>query len=156
MFNSVLTRGNFLAGAILAASLTAGALAATAADPGISGPPSATLVLNAKAAAAGVGYTWGDGTLIYHGVTHHFTVEGITVADVGFSKISGHGRVYDLKKLSDFSGTYVAATGEATLVNGLGGQILKNANGVEIRVDEVTKGARLSGSANGIKLTIKG
>ena len=130
------------------------ALPAAAADPGISGPPSGTLTLTAKAAAAGIGYTWGDGKLVFRGQTHHFSVKGITVADVGYSEIVGHGRVYNLKKLSDFSGTYVAATGEATLVRGLGGQILKNGNGVEIRVDEVTKGARLSGSADGIQLTL--
>lgn len=151
----VLTRRNWLTSAAIAAGLSSAALPAVAAtDPGVSGPPSATMTLVAKGAAVGIGYTWGDGTLVYHGVTHHFSVQGITVADVGYSRIVGHGRVYGLKKLSDFSGTYAAATGEATLVNGIGGQILQNGNGVQIRVDDVTKGARLSGSADGIKLTL--
>lgn len=155
MRKSALMSRSWLAGAALAACVGVSALPATAADPGISGPPSATLTLVAKAAAAGIGYTWGDGTLMYHGVPHRFSVKGITVADVGYSEIHGRGRVYGLKRLSDFSGTYAAATGEATLVNGLGGQILKNGNGVEIRVDEITKGARLSGSADGIQLTLR-
>jgi hypothetical protein len=128
---------------------------ARAADPGVTSAPSATLTLDAKAAAAGVGYTWGDGTLIYKGEKHRFGVKGITVADVGFSEIVGHGRVYHLNKLSDFSGTYAAATGEATVGTGLGGQILQNDKGVMIRVDEITKGARLSGSADGIQLTLE-
>lgn len=143
---------------ILAATLAA--LATTPAlaqrkDPGQSGPVSGTISLTAQGAAAGIGYTWGDGNLRFGGRTYRFTVSGVTVADIGYSKVRGTGRVYNLHRLQDFSGTYAAATGEATLVNGIGGQVLKNANGVEIRIDQITKGARLQGSADGIKLTLK-
>jgi len=124
-------------------------------DPGVSGPVSGTIFMAAQGAAAGIGYTWGDGVLRYGGRTYHFSVSGVTVADVGYSKVTGRGRVYGLKRLQDFSGTYAAATGEATLVNGLGGQVLRNGNGVQIRVDQVTRGARLQGSADGITLTLK-
>ncbi len=124
-------------------------------DPGVSGPVTGTVALSARGAAVGVGYTWGDGTLTFGGRRHPFTVRGISVADVGFSRVSARGRVYHLRKLEDFSGTYAAATGEATLGNGIGGQVLQNANGVQIRLDQVTKGARLQGSADGIQLTLK-
>ena len=124
-------------------------------DPGVKGPVSGTISMSAKGAALGVGYTWGDGTLRYGGRSYHFTVNGVSVADVGFSRVNGSGRVYNLKRLQDFSGTYVAATGQATLGNGIGGQILENGNGVQIRVDQVSRGARLEGSADGIKLTLK-
>ncbi len=141
--------------AILAA-LTLGTPAwAARTDPGAPGPIDGTVVITAKAAAAGVGYTWGDGVLHYRGHNYHFDVKGVTVADVGFSRIQGHGRVYNLHKVADFSGTYGASTGEATLVNGIGGQYLRNGNGVEIRVDEITRGARLSGSVDGIELTLR-
>ncbi len=82
-------------------------------------------------------------------------MRGVTVADVGFSRIVGHGRVYNLHRLADFSGTYGAATGEATLGSGLGGQFLKNGQGVEIGIDDVTRGARLAGSADGIQLELR-
>lgn len=124
-------------------------------DPGRSGPPSGTIQLSARGAGVGVGYTWGDGILRFGGRQYHFTVNGISIADVGFSRISGRGRVYNLRRLQDFSGVYAAASGEATLGSGIAGQILRNANGVEIRIDEVTRGARLQGSADGIKLTLK-
>ena len=140
--------------ALLSAAACSPALAA-ARDPGQRGPASGTIALSARGAALGVGYTWGDGTLRYGGRRYSFTVNGITVADVGFSRVNGTGRVYNLKRVQDFSGTYAAATGEATLGNGIGGQILRNANGVEIRVDQVTRGARLQGSADGITLTLK-
>lgn len=124
-------------------------------DPGVSGPVSGTILMSAQGAAAGIGYTWGDGVLHYGHRSYHFSVNGVTVADVGYSRVTGRGRVYGLKRLQDFSGTYAASTGEATLVNGIGGQILRNANGVQIRVDQVTRGARLQGSADGITLTLK-
>lgn len=124
-------------------------------DPGRSDRPVGTVTISAQGAAAGVGYTWGDGILRYGGRQYRFTVNGITVADVGYSRINGRGRVYNLRRVQDFSGTYAAATGEATVGQGLGGQVLRNGNGVEIRVDQVTRGARLQGSADGITLTLK-
>lgn len=144
----------------LAAILATTALATVPAlaqrrDPGASGPVSGTISMTAQGAAAGIGYTWGDGALRYGGRTYHFSVNGVTVADVGYSRVSGRGRVYNLHRLQDFSGTYAAATGEATVGSGIGGQVLRNSNGVEIRVDQVTRGARLQGSADGIKLTLK-
>lgn len=143
---------------MLTAAFAAGLLAAAPAlakDPGAPGPVTGTIVLSATGAAAGIGYTWGDGVLTFKGKQHFFSVNGVSIADVGFSKVTGRGRVYKLKKLSDFDGTYVAATGEATVGNGVAGRILQNANGVQIRIDEVTRGARLQGSADGIKLTLK-
>jgi len=137
------------------ALLIAGPALAQRRDPGRSGPPSGTITLSVRGAAAGVGYTWGDGTLKYGSRKYPFTVHGVTIADVGFSRVRGHGRVYNLHRLQDFSGTYVAATGEATLGSGIGGQVLRNGNGVEIRVDQVTQGARLQGSADGIRLTLR-
>ena len=139
----------------IAAMLAASPAYAQRRDPGVTGAPMGRVVIQARGVAAGIGYTWGDGSLVYGGRTYHFTVAGVTVADVGFSKVTGRGRVYNLHRLQDFSGTYAAATGEATAGSGIGGQVLRNGNGVEIRVDQVTRGARLQGSADGIKLTLR-
>ena len=130
--------------------------AVAAKDPGTTSAPDGTVLISAKAADIGVGATWGGGTLHYHGRSYHFTVKGVDVAAVGFSTISGRGRVYDLKHLHDFDGTYAAADGEATVGSGLGGQVLKNGNGVELRIDDFTKGARLAGAAQGIELHLAG
>ncbi len=142
--------GGFLVATALAVSVPAFAKQ----DPGAPGPVVGRVTITARAAAVGVGYTWGNGELTYAGHHYRFSIKGVTVADVGFSRIVGHGRVYNLHRLEDFNGTYGAATGEATLGNGLGGQFLKNGQGVELRIDDVTKGARLSGSADGIQLEI--
>ena len=134
----------------LAASNTA-----FAADPAAPGRVEGTVTIRAHSAAVGVGYTWGDGILHYRGHNYPFTVKGVDVAAVGYSTVEGHGRVYRLHRLADFSGTYAASTGEATVGSGLGGQILVNAAGVQLRIDNVTKGARLSGAADGIQLALK-
>jgi len=143
-----------LGAAVLAAGLVVGQAPARAADPAAPGPVDGTITINATAAAAGVGYTWGHGTLHFHGHNYRFSVKGISIADVGYAKVHGYGRVYGLHSLSQFSGTYAAATGQATLVNGIGGQVLRNDKGVQIRVDQITRGVRLDGSADGIQLTI--
>ncbi len=140
---------------LLASAMAWATPAAAARDPGAPGRPSGTVSLQAKAVAVGVGFTWGDGILTFNGHRYPFEVKGITVADVGFSRLTGRGRVYNLKKVDDFSGTYAASTGEATLGRGLAGQVLINAAGVQLRIDNVTRGARLSGSADGIQLTLK-
>ena len=141
--------------ALFAASLTLASVPALAArDPGAPGPVVGHVTITAKAADVGIGFTWGDGVLRYKGHDYHFKVKGVDVAAVGFSTVVGHGRVYKLNHLHDFDGTYGAANGEATLGNGVGGRYLKNGNGVELRIDDITKGARLSGGGQGIELTL--
>ena len=114
-----------------------------------------TITLSARAIAVGVGYSWGDGVLRYHGHSYHFSVRGVSIADVGYARIVSHGRVLNLHRLSDFSGTYGAVTGEATLGDGVGGQYLRNAAGVVIHIDQTTRGVRLEASADGIQFTLR-
>lgn len=141
-----------VATAVLAVSF-AGAPVAHAADA--LGAPTATLTLTAKSADIGLGYTWGSGKLTYGGKVHTFSITGGTIAAVGFSKIEGTGTVYNLHRLKDFDGTYAAAHGEATLGQGLGGAVLENKNGVRIKIETISQGARLAGSAQGLTLTLK-
>jgi hypothetical protein len=65
-----------------------------------------------KSGAIGVGVSWGDGVLEYRGKKYPFTVEGLSVLDLGVSKVSAQGTVTNLKNLEDFNGNYaLAATG---------------------------------------------
>ncbi len=142
--------------AFAAAACLAGALPAAAQSPASPpGPIDGRITIIARSANVGVGYTWGDGTLTFHGHRYPFTVKGVNVAAVGYSRVIGHGRVYNLHRLSQFSGTYGGANGEVTAGQGIGGQFLQNGNGVQIRVDDVSRGAQLSGAADGIQLTLK-
>ncbi|GBQ30850.1 hypothetical protein ACLRDC_07975 [Gluconacetobacter sacchari] len=118
------------------------------------GAPVGRVHLVAKSADVGVGWTWGSGTLTFRHHTYHFTVKGGSIAAVGYSKIESTGTVYNLKNLHDFDGTYVAGNGEATLGNGVGGSLLHNGNGVTIKIDSVSQGARLAAAAQGLELTL--
>ncbi len=126
-----------------------------AADPLKPGRIDGTVVMTSHAVAVGIGYEWGSGVLRFHGHHYPFSVKGLSIADVGLARVQAHGRVYGLHNLADFSGTYAAVTGEATVGRGEGGQFLKNGNGVELRLDQATKGARLTGSGGGVDITLQ-
>lgn len=144
----------FAALAAGAAFMVAGT-AIAAEDPGVHTPVDGTVVIHAQSANVGVGWSWGDGTLRFNHHHYAFSIKGLNVAAVGYSQITGHGRVYNLHHLHDFDGTYYESHGEATLGSGIGGTLLVNGNGVQIRVDDVTKGAQLAGSASGIEIHLK-
>ncbi|MBO1358421.1 MULTISPECIES: hypothetical protein [Acetobacter] len=140
--------------AVAALSLATIATPSVAAGDAL-GSPTATVVLTAKSADIGVGYTWGDATLTYNHKKYHFSVTGGTIAAVGYSEATGKGTVYNLHRAEDFAGTYAAAAGEATLGEGIGGKVLENKNGVRIKIEMASKGARLAAAASGITFTLK-
>ena len=67
---------------------------------------------------AGVGYSWGSGTLTYKGVKYPITVDGLSAGSVGATDITASGKVYHLKKLEDFEGNYAAVGAGATVGGG--------------------------------------
>jgi hypothetical protein len=124
---------------------------ALAAEPA----PSGTVKITSKAVAIGVGVTWGDGTLSYQGKTHSFSVDGLSVADLGISSVTSTGEVFNLTKLSDFSGNYAAGEAGIAIAGGPSDVVLKNQNGVVIRLHGTQQGGRLTLAAQGVKLQIK-
>jgi hypothetical protein len=138
-----------LALSTLASTLLAGA--AFAADPpdaastAATDEADATVNLTAGSVAAGVGYVWGSGDLIYKGQKHPFKLSGVSIVDVGAARIAASGVVYHLKNISDFDGSYTAVTAGITVAGGGSAALLKNQHGVLINL-----------SANGIDIKIKG
>src|SRR5690349_10804618 len=80
--------------------------------------PDATLRLSGGSVAAGVGFSWGSGTLTYKGKEHAISVKGISAGDVGVTKVEASGKVYGLKDLKDFDGNYTAVGAGATVGGG--------------------------------------
>ena len=118
------------------------------------GKPSATLKLSGKSVAAGVGVSWGKGTLTYHGKQHAFSVDGLSVADVGVSAIDANGSVYHLNKLEDFDGIYTAASAGAAVAGGGGVATMKNANGVVINLRATSRGVKFKLGPDGVKFKL--
>jgi hypothetical protein len=116
--------------------------------------PDATVELSEGSVAAGIGFTWGKGTLMYKGQKFPVKVEGLSVGEVGLSRATARGNVFDLKKVEDFSGNYTAAGAGATVGGGAGATIMRNQNGVVIELTSTTQGASLKLAASGIRLTL--
>lgn len=136
----------FVAAAGLVTLLSALALAQAKTD--------GTLTLSEGSVAAGIGFSWGKGTLTYQGKTYPVKVDGLTVGEVGISRATATGKVTNLKKVADFSGTYTAGSAGATVGGGAGATIMKNQNGVVVELTSTTQGASLKLGAQGLRLTL--
>jgi len=117
--------------------------------------PDATLKLTEGQVGVGIGWSWGKGVLSYKGKTHPFKVDGLSVGDVGITKAEAEGKVYGLKKLEDFNGTFAAASAEATVALGEGATAMKNEKGVVIHLIPKTKGVNLKLAGEGVKFTLE-
>ena len=117
--------------------------------------PDATLHLTTGSVAVGIGYTWGKGVLTYQGKEYPFSIDGLSVVDVGISKAEANGRVYNLTKLEDFNGNYAGVTAGATVAGGGGATTVRNQNGVVIDLLGTTVGLKFKLSVDGVKMTLK-
>jgi len=116
--------------------------------------PSGSVRISSKSVAIGVGVSWGRGTLVYQGVSHHFSVKGLSVVDLGISKIHTSGDVFHLNNLADFSGHYVAGAEGIAVVGGPNDYILKNDHGVVLRLHGTEKGVRLQAGVEGVSIEL--
>lgn len=117
--------------------------------------PDATIELKEGQVAIGIGYSWGEGVLTYKGKKYPVKVKGLSVIDVGVTKATAKGSVFNLKKLQDFDGIYASATAEGTVGGGAGATAMKNQNGVQINLITTTKGVNLKLAASGVELMLK-
>lgn len=117
--------------------------------------PDATLKLSEGQVALGIGWSWGKGVLTMNGKDYPFKVGGLSVLDVGVTKAEAEGKVYNLKKIEDFNGTYVSAAAEATVGVGVGATAMKNEKGVVIHLRPKTKGVNLKLAGEGVKFTLQ-
>ena len=114
--------------------------------------PSATVAIETKAVAVGVGYSWGDGVLSFQGEEYTFKIKGLSVIDVGISSITAQGDVFNLEKVEDFPGTFSAAEAGVAVGGGAGTQVMKNQNGVVMKVTSKKVGVQLKLSPEGLKV----
>ena len=131
------------------------AVFATTAMSGESATPSGKVSIQSRSIAAGVGVTWGDGRLSFKGKDYAFTVNGLSLVDWGISRESANGEVYNLTDVAMFAGNYVAAEAGLTLAGGMSGMILRNQNGVVMRIHSTSRGARLQLGTSGLTIALK-
>ncbi|MGE5208065.1 MAG: hypothetical protein ACM3KL_01915 [Alphaproteobacteria bacterium] len=118
-----------------------------------SAQPSATVSIHEWSAAYYGSAASGKGTLYYHG-RHHFTISGLGAGGMGAQKISATGKVYDLNRLSDFSGTYHGISRGLTLIEGKMHAKLTNQNGVTMYLAAETEGLASSMGAQAFEVNL--
>jgi hypothetical protein len=136
---------------VLAAVLFAVAWIAGAEDK----KPSGTVSIETTAVAAGIGYSWGEGVLTFNGKEYPFKVKGISVVDVGVSKVSAVGEVYNLERAEYFPGTFSAAEAGIAIGGGAGAQIMENQYGALMKLTSTKQGVQLKLAPEGLKVQFK-
>lgn len=117
--------------------------------------PDATLDLTSGSLAAGIGFSWGGGTLHYKGKDYPIKVSGMSLGKVGFNNATARGNVYNLKRLRDFDGNYTSAGVGMTLAGGRSAVAMKNQNGVRCAVYSTNRGLNVTIGAGGVDMSIK-
>ncbi len=103
-----------------------------------------------------IGGSVGGGELNFNGKKYTFKIGGLSLgANIGISKMSATGGVYDLTNISKFPGTYVKLDGSVALGGGVGNMTLKNEHGVIMALKGTTEGLQLNVSASGVQVTLE-
>jgi hypothetical protein len=144
-----MNRTTLKAAAVAAALLVSSTLSLAAGTT-----PDATVTFTGGSVAAGVGYTWGHGTLHYQGKDYRFSLKGLSVPAVGAERIQATGEVFNLPKLSSFSGNYTSVSAGATVAGGASVADMKNQNGAVIHLHSTTQGLDFNFSLDGVSIQL--
>ena len=81
-------------------------------------------------------------------------MSGLSVADLGISKVTATGRIWGLHKLEDFDGTYTGVDLGVAVGGGTSGIAMRNENGVYIKLRAGQRGVKLSIATQGTTLKL--
>ena len=95
------------------------------------------------------------GVLTVDGVDHPFSVSGLSVVDLGSSRVTASGEVFGLRKLEDFDGTYQGVSLGVAVGGGSEVVAMRNEKGVFIRMRAGQQGVRLSLATKGTTLRLE-
>jgi hypothetical protein len=116
--------------------------------------PDGVIELSGGSVAAGIGYSWGHGTLIFQGQRYPLRISGVSLASVGVTHYTAAGSVDGLKSPESINGVFTSVSAGATLGGGGNIAAMRNQNGVVIHLTSTTAGLGLSLAAEGMKVTL--
>ena len=116
--------------------------------------PSGTITMESHSVALGFGVNWGHGTLKFKGKEYKFKINGLSVVDLGVSNVSAAGEVYHLRHLSDFAGTYNAASAGIAVGGGVGASYLENQHDVVLKITSKKQGVQFTLAAEGLRVKL--
>lgn len=115
--------------------------------------PSATVHFSETQYALIVSGSSGTGILTFKNKDYPFKLSGMSFgANVGISKLSATGEVYDLTDVSKFAGTYSKLESGISVGLGTSGSVLKNEHGVVMNLTSTGEGIQINLSAGGMKI----
>jgi hypothetical protein len=120
--------------------------------------PDATLRFSGGSFAAGIGFSWGSGTLTYKGKSYPVKVKGLSVGKVGVTSASAYGEVFNLKHLQDFNGHYnVSGAGMRGVTAGGGRKTttMTNQAGVIVALSSAQKGVDVNATGGGVDMQLQ-
>ncbi|MGI9431356.1 MAG: hypothetical protein ACR2PQ_04040 [Myxococcota bacterium] len=121
----------------------------------VAAAPPAFVELERTSLAAGVGVSWGDGTLYFDGDRHGFSLKGAGLGQVGAARISAEGPVAHLESIDDFAGSYLAVEAGATAGAGASLLTMRNEHGVVIHVRAESAGLRVALATEGFRIDLE-
>jgi hypothetical protein len=126
------------------------------ANPAVSSAqvPDGVIELSGGSISAGIGYSWGSGTLIFQGKRYPLKISGISLVSVGVKDYTAAGSVEGLKTPQDINGVFTSVSAGATLGGGGSVAAMKNQNGVVIHLTSTSTGLSLSLAAEGLKISL--
>lgn len=104
--------------------------------------------------AAGVGYTWGSGTLYFDGKKYPLTVSGVSLGTAGVNEYSATGTITGMNRPQDINGIFSAVGTGLTLGGGASVAAMTNENGVTIQLDSTTEGLSATLAVKGIQISL--
>ena len=116
--------------------------------------PDGVIELSGGSVAAGIGFSWGSGTLIFQGKRYPLKISGFSLASVGVTDYTAAGNVTGLRTAQDINGVFTSVAAGATLGGGGNIAAMKNQNGVVIQMTSTTAGLSLTLAAEGVKISI--
>jgi hypothetical protein len=123
-------------------------------EPASAATPNGTIELSGGKVAAGIGYKWGSGTLIFQGKRYPLNISGIGLGSVGVNEYTASGHVTGLRCANDINGIFTAVGTGLTLGGGASVAEMKNENGVTIQLDSTTEGLSVSVASTGVQVSI--
>jgi hypothetical protein len=120
--------------------------------------PDATLRFSGGSFAAGIGFSWGSGTLTYKGKAYPVKLKGLSIGKVGITNASAYGEVFNLKHLQNFNGHYNvggAGTRGVTLGGGRKTTTMTNQAGVIVALSSTQQGVDVNATGGGVDIQLK-
>ena len=116
--------------------------------------PDGVIELSGGSVAAGIGFSWGSGTLIFDGKRYPLKISGIRLASVGADQYTAAGSVEGLKTPQSINGIFTSIGAGLTLGGGGSVAALRNQNGVVIHLTSTSSGLSLSLDVGGMKIAL--